>query len=181
MKKGRDFTKPVAYLALASVLLGLSAAVGFNTLQASMSTAMGAIGLNPVLVAIGVAVMVFLAGIFVSWIFGIGMTVLGGKGRFFEGLVCVAYPLKLMSIGIVIASVASLLGTFSIIISFVALVFFGVLGYSALIRSTKEMFGVDMITAFIGVSVLFAVVMLAFYASAVFGAITSLSPTTLVP
>lgn len=182
MKKKRDYSKPLAYLGLASILFGLSAGLGFNTM---LSGAVGGVGvpdmstMSPIAVGISIAVLTFFAGIFVSWIFSLGMEVLGSKGKLYEGLVCISYPLKLLSVGVVISALASLLGPVSWLISFVALCFFGVLAYATIFRATKDVFKVDTLTAFIGITVLFGVLMLAFYGSAMFGVMTSLS--SLVP
>lgn len=174
MRKRRNYSKPIAYLVLASVLIGISAGLGFNILQGSLGTIPATPMVGPAGVGVSAAIVVFFVGLFVSWIFTLGMNVLGGKGNFYEGLICIVYPLKLLSIGIVISAVFSLLGPVSLLVSFVALGFFGILGYTALFRATKEVFRVDMITAFIGVTALFAVLMLAFYGATIFGVMTSI-------
>lgn len=172
MKKRRGYSKPLLYLAIASILFGISAALGFNVLQGTMDT-LALPGYGYAAVAVGVALMLFAGGLFISWVFSLGMSMLGGKGRFYEGLACIAYPLKLFSVGVFISTLASYAGTIGGIISFLALSVFGILAYTSLFRTTREMFRVDMITAFIGVSALFAVLMMAAYGSVLSGVVTS--------
>jgi hypothetical protein len=172
MRKKRDYSKPLAYLAVAAVLLGLSAVLGFNVLQGTMGNlAIPSYGYAAV--GLGVALIVFAVGIFISWVFSLGMSMLGGKGKFYEGLVSIAYPLKLLSMGIFISALASYAGGIGGVISFLALSVFGILAYTSLFRATREMFRVDMITAFIGVSTLFVILMLAAYGSVLSGVVTS--------
>ncbi len=169
MRKRRDYSRPLAYLAVASVLLGFSVVLGFNILSLSPVITMPAYAYDYARVFAVAAFGTFVTGLFISWAFSIGMNMLGGRGKFYEGLVSVAYPLKLLSIGVVITAVSSYAGLAGGIISFLALTTFGILGYTAMLRATKDMFGVDMITAFIGVSALLVVIMMAFYSSLMAG------------
>jgi hypothetical protein len=111
------------------------------------------------------------------------MTTLGGRGEYFEGVTAVAYTSLPISVGIVIAAIISAVATGSAaiagaIINFVVLAFFGVLGLAIMYRSVRELFRTDMITALIGVAVIYAGITIAgIYVSTVLG----LRALTLLP
>jgi len=173
MRRRRNYPKQVTYLGIAAILIGLSASLGYNAIG-SFSTLMPQTGYISVGAAgVSVAIVTFIAGLFFSWLFSLGMSMLGGHGDFYEGLASISYPLSIFSVGIFIAALASYAGVLGWIISFLALTTCGMLSYTALFRATKEMFRVDMLTAFIGVSALFAVMIFALYGSTMVGVLSS--------
>ena len=169
IRRRRNYPKQLTYLGMAAILMGLSAALGMNAISALSTT-------SPAATGISVAVVAFVGGLFVSWLFSLGMGMLGGHGEFYEGLASLSYPLVIFSVGLFVAALSSYAGYIGMLISFLALTTCGMLSYTALFRATKEMFRVDMLTAFIGVSALFAVIMFSVFGASTIGTLSSFMP-----
>ncbi|MBI4175785.1 MAG: YIP1 family protein [Candidatus Aenigmarchaeota archaeon] len=182
MKKQKNLGKSVLYLLIASILSAIGSAI---MTPRFFSTALGTLGQFRSIpnlglpgagaVAIGVFFIVFVGGLFYGWLARLAFTTLGGKGGYFEGLTAVAIPAKLMSIGFLIAAIFTYVPAIGGVVAFLALLIFGVLAYAMLIRASKELFSVDMVTAFVGVTVLLTVSILAVLGASAFGA-SSLYP-----
>jgi hypothetical protein len=176
-KKEKNLGRSIGILVGSAVLLAIAAAIGVGAQPIANLPGVGTGS------AIGAFVVVLVGGLFLGWIVKVAMTTLGGRGEYFEGVTAVAYTSLPISVGIVIAAIISAVATGSAaiagaIINFVVLAFFGVLGLAIMYRSVRELFRTDMITALIGVAVIYAGITIAgIYVSTVLG----LRALTLLP
>ena len=153
-KREKDIGKTIWILILTWVLVGLS------FLLVSMRM------LSP-LMSVGIGVTFFLLGIlcsvFCSYIIVIIMNVLGGRGKYFEGLTVMTYSSFPISLGIFITalltSIHPILGT----IGFIIIAVKTALSLSIYFRSVKVLFRTDMLTTFIGFLIVLYVFMISIY------------------
>lgn len=101
--------------------------------------------------------------LFCGFLVQLVFTILGGKGKYFEGLTCVVYPAFPMSVGLLVGSLMSFAPVIGSGLSAMAILIFALIGVAMLYRSVKELFNVDMITAWVGVSVLIIGLVVSFY------------------
>jgi hypothetical protein len=177
-KKSKSIGNSIGVLLLIGLLLAVSTAASMlftnprSTLSASYSggyyedyyAGPYVTNAGPVLIsAAAVFAIVFLGGLFAGYLIMTAMRTLGGSGGFGEGLTAVAYSLFIPGIamfvnGILVSSaVLSRSGSAMILAMFLggALMLWGaVIGFATLYRSLKELFSTDMITAFVGATVL---------------------------
>lgn len=119
---------------------------------------MGAVNL-----AAGTFFIIFLGGLFFGYLTKMVMNLLGGEGDYWDGLSTVAYPVFSATIGILLAMVFSYVPTLGPMLAFIFVAVFFAMAYSSMFRLAKEMFGVGMIEAFVGVSIVLAVGLVAIY------------------
>jgi hypothetical protein len=160
-KKERNLAKSVGILVASAILLAIATLVGVSPVRSA--TNFGAAS------ALGVFLLVVVGGLFLGWIVKIAITTLGGTGKYFEGLTVVSYSCLPISIGVLIAFIASVAGTIGKVISFVALAFFGVLSAAIMYRAIKDFFKTDMVTALVGVSVIYIAIIIAAYGTTALG------------
>ena len=119
---------------------------------------MGAVNL-----AAGTFFLIFLGGLFFGYIMKVVLSILGGEGDYWDGLATLAYPVFSVGLGILLAMVFSYVPTVGPALAFIFVAVFFAVGYSLMFRLAKEMFDVGMIEAFIGVTVVLAVGLVAIY------------------
>ena len=113
-------------------------------------------------------VATFIGGIIITLFGGVLVQIifktLGGKGEYFEGFTTLVYALMPLSFGLMI-SAFFLLGKYvgAVIALFIASIY-GVMSLATLYKSAKELFKVDMITAWVGIGVLAGGALIALYA-----------------
>ncbi|MFP4045895.1 MAG: YIP1 family protein [Candidatus Aenigmatarchaeota archaeon] len=169
--KESDLKETIGIQALVSVIFTINTFIGLDMLKKMDLVIKGPEAITTILsfeaANLGIAAffIVFIGGLFFGWIMKIIMNMLGGDGDYFEGLVTVAYPLLLGAIGILVAMVVSYIPTVGIGLTFLTIAAFIAAAYASLFRFASEMFEVKMITAFIGVTILFAVIMVSIYGS----------------
>ncbi|MBI2675769.1 MAG: YIP1 family protein [Candidatus Aenigmarchaeota archaeon] len=151
-KANKSLINSVVYLIVGAVLVNLSMAVTASKYSPFLSQLFSAGSL-------ALLILTFFGGLLFSYIFQLTFTALGGKGRFMHGLTAIGYSLMLVSIALFLSSLFSLIPLvygipFGALLSLIAILIFGVLAFSSLYVGAKELFGVDMITAFVGVSVM---------------------------
>ncbi len=154
-KRERNLTKTLELLIIEWFLIGLSILIATQPL-----------GLTNTIISVAVIVALFgMAGtLFYGFLTQIVMNVLGGKGKYYEGLTAMVYPKIPVSVGLFVGSIFLNFTGVGMLLALVAGIVFMVLGVSTLYRGMKEMFGVDMIHAWIGISVLILSTLLALYA-----------------
>jgi hypothetical protein len=160
----------VVILLVASILLGITVAIGFMRVLSFIPIMEempfgGFSALGAGIAALGVFLIVFIGGLFLGWVLKLTFTILGGDGGYFEGLTVISYSLLPLSVGTVIFSVFTYVPIIGGIVSFAAIAVFSAIAYATLYRASKELFHTDMITAFIGVSVIAAIMIISLYAS----------------
>lgn len=172
VKEGTMVEKSVGILALASVIFSVSTVLAVHLLK-DMPVVVSGIEIVEYVLALGYEPMgalafltVFIGGLFFSWIFMKIMNSLGGEGGFYEGVSSLAYPLLMVSIGVLITLVTSFVPTYiGNLLGFLVIAVTFSVAYGSLFNFAKQLFETDMITAFIGVSVLMAIVVLSIYGS----------------
>ena len=105
-----------------------------------------------------IAAGVFIGGIVLTLFAGLLVMViyraLGCKGDYLEGLSTIAYSLMPLSFGTLIASILFLGKAAGTVIGFAIAAVYGVMSLATLYYSGKTFFKTDMITAFVGTSIL---------------------------
>jgi len=170
--KKRDIVNSVLVLLVASILFAVGSALSMTQAQALLS----AVPFDAGTIAVSVFFIVLIGGLFFGWVVALTVKALAGKGGFFEGLTSVAYSMLYLSKGMFLAAIFTLIPNAAVtaVLSFAAIIIFGVLGYATLFRGIKELFGTDLLTAFIAVSVIFGATMFGFYILALGGAASGL-------
>ncbi|HLD41935.1 MAG TPA: YIP1 family protein [archaeon] len=170
--KQKGLGKSVTMLLVAAVIFTVAVAISWWAVNAASTTAgLGALavlkGGQPVNLLVGVFLSVFLGGLFLGWLLTEVMRVLGGKGTLNQGVTVLAYSALPLSVGTLLAVLVShipyaFIGTGSAVFTLmqvIALVLFsafGALGFAGVYRGTKDLYGVDAVTAFVGLGLLVA-------------------------
>jgi len=153
-KREKDIGKTIWILILTWVLVGAS----FLIVSWRMFTP---------LISVGVGVTFFLLGIlcsvFCGYIIVIVMNILGGKGKYFEGLTVMTYSSFPISLGIFITALLTLIHPILGVIGFIIIAVKTALSLSIYFRSVKVLFGTDMLTVFIGFLIILYVFMISLY------------------
>lgn len=157
-KRRPTYSDAMGTLALAAVLAALAGGIAVAQLGGMMS------GLT-LMAAAGIFVLVLLGGLFVGLIIKLITVTLGGKGDYLHGLTAAAYTALAPSAGMLVAAIFMRIPIAGTVVSFVALALALARGVSTLYRSLKELFGTDMVTAFVAVSILAMVLAVAFWGS----------------
>ena len=161
--KQKGLGKSVTMLLVAAVIFTVAVAISWWAVNAASTTAgLGALavlkGGQPVNLLVGVFLSVFLGGLFLGWLLTEVMRVLGGKGTLNQGVTVLAYSALPLSVGTLLAVLVShipyaFIGTGSAVFTLmqvIALVLFsafGALGFAGVYRGTKDLYGVDAVTA----------------------------------
>jgi len=152
-KKEKNIEKTLIILVVDWVLLALSfLLVGSNFLYVYFMAMM--------IFSLGITGSIFVA-LLAKFVFNI----LGGKGGYFEALTPLAYSELPISVGFLLAGIISLIPYIGMILTVVPIAIFAALGIPTFYRGIKEMFGLDMITTLVGISILAGVMIISFYAS----------------
>jgi len=170
-KKKKDITNSILVLVSTSIIFSVWAAISVS--RASILPSV--MGFNITSVAVSTFGLVFVAGLFFGWILKLIANGLGAKGGFFEGLTSVSYSLLYLSVGFLLSGLFSYIPSAPVvmILSFASIVVFGALGYVTLFRAIREFFSVDLLTAFVIITVMWSVMFFAFYVMAIGGALSS--------
>jgi hypothetical protein len=161
-KKDVNLGNSLQALAIAAILIAIGALIATPTITQFLPSEYR---VNiPALVAIGTWLLVFLSGLFYSWLLALTFQTLGCKGEFVHGLATVAHSLLPVSVGILIASVFTHIPFIGALISFVAISVLGVISYALVYKLAKLLFETDMITAFVAIGIVTGVTILALYA-----------------
>jgi hypothetical protein len=111
---------------------------------------------------------VILLGFFVQLVF----SVLGGRGKFYEGFVPVTYAEFPPSFGFFVSSIFFSIPAIGLLITLFLMLVFSLIGFSVFYRAVKEFFGVDLITVWIGISIIMLALIVAIYSTAFLVALT---------
>lgn len=152
----------IGVLALAALVFAIISAIGTTKI---MSLFPGAIpyttGVSTGIAAVVTFVIIFIGGLFFSWILQLVMKVLDTKSTYFAGVTTIAYPLLLLSIANLIAIGAGYIPYVGGIVAFLVSLIFACMAFALTYRAIKELFGTDIITAFIGLLVVWAAIIAA--------------------
>lgn len=157
-----NFNQTIQVLLLTSIILAISAVIGASQLSNIIPSNLAGYGLSAI--GIGVFIVVFIGGLLYGWLIQLTMNVLVGKGKYLDGLATISYSLLPISFGVLISAIVSYIPIIGGLISFIVMAIFGVIGYALMFKLTKTLFATDMITAFIGVTVIWGITGLSVYA-----------------
>ena len=123
------------------------------------------------IIALGSSIATLLLGtlfsIFCSYIVDVIMSILGGKGKYFDGLTAVTYSSLPISVGVLVTSflylVSPILGG---LVGFVAIAITTALSFSVYFRAVKELYSTDTVITLVGFLILMYVFIIALYLSA---------------
>lgn len=179
--KKNSLGKSVAVLLVVAILLTVTAVVfSWRTVGSltpllsalpipGLAANLGAVGGQVLgLVAVSTFIVVLLGGLFLGWVYQIVLKALGGKGGLVEGVSVLAYSSVPLAVGSLLAVLVGFIPhtLIATLVGFILFAAFAALGFAAVYRGTKDLFGVDTITAFVAVTVFGTVV-----ASALFGSL----------
>jgi len=168
-KKKRDLTKSLIILLISSLLFLATVVVYYWSTDKLENL------LKPEFpVGVYAFIIPFVGSLFLGFVLVIAVNTLGGNGVYFDGLTTLSYSLLPLSIGIFLSiTINSLLGALKItdlninmiigLISFAIGTFFSAESVAIIYRAIKEFFETDMITAFIGATVLSAAIVIPLY------------------
>lgn len=170
-KKKGDILNTIIILVASSVIFAISAVINISSLSVFSSV----VGFNTLSLAISVFGIIFVGGLFIGWLVTLAANTLGAKGGLFEGITSVTFPMLYLSFGFLLSSLLSLIPNpvATMLLSFASVMIFGVIAYATMFRAVKEFFGVDILTSFIIVTIIFGVSVFAVYAVALGGMASS--------
>ena len=173
IKKKKSIGNSIGVLALAGVLFAIAAVLGTTKLISfvpgnELLTGLGGMGLG--IAAVSAFLMVFIGGLFIGWILKLAMSTLGTKGGYFEGLSSVAYPLMILAVSNLGSVIVTYIPYIGGLLAFLITIILTVMAFALTYRLIKELFVTDMVTAFLGVLIVWAAAVAAgLYGSAAFG------------
>jgi hypothetical protein len=116
---------------------------------------------------IGISFIVFVLNVFgailLSFFLELIFSILGGKGKFYEGLTSVSYAEFPLSLALFISSLFFQIPGIGLLLSSVLLTIFGLISLSSWLRAIKEFFDVDWIVVWIGICVIGTSLVIAIY------------------
>lgn len=160
-----EYMKVVGVALANAFLFSISAIIGSAKFVSITKLGLRIIGQPPDVIFTSVFTTVFVGSFFVGFILHSIMEVLGGKGSLLKGVSSVVYSVLPVAIGTLVASTTAYIPLFGPVISYASIFLLGGLGYAILYRMTRDLFDVNMITTFVGISLVLAAGTGAFYAS----------------
>jgi len=160
MKKEKNLNKSIGILAIAGILFGISVLISGTSL-ANLVPQMQAWMTGTYLAALITFLFVFIGGLFLGWLLKITMTTLGTKGNYFSGLTAVAYPAFILSVAGIISALVSYIPYIGSVLAFFVTVILACIAFSLTYRTIKDLFATDVVTAFIGLLIVWAAVVAA--------------------
>lgn len=160
VKKRKSLGNSIGILALAGVLFAITAVIGTSQLinlvpGNEILANLGGMGLG--IAAVIAFLIVFIGGLFLGWLLQLTMNTLGTKGNYFSGVSSIAYPFLILSVSNLAAALLSFIPSFiGPLLSFLVTIILGVMAFALTYRMIKDLFNTDMITAFIGLLVVWA-------------------------
>lgn len=184
IKKEKSLGKSISILAIAAVIFAIIAAVGVSRITAVLPAgitmpqfAQYGIGIA----AVATFLCVFIGGLFIGWILQIAMTTLGAKGDFFAGVTSIAYPLLIISVSTLIATFVAFIPLIGPVIAFIISLILVTIAFAFTYRAIKELFATDMITAFIGVLIVWSAAIAAGLYSSALGLLPTIGKIPTIP
>ena len=159
LKKKKSMGNSMGVLALAGVLFAITAVIGTTKLISfvpgnEILGGLGGMGLG--VAAVSAFLIVFIGGIFLGWILKLVMNTLGTKGGYFEGLTSIAYPFLILSVSNLLSVIVVYIPYLGGLLAFLVTIILTAMAFALTYRLIKDLFATDMITAFIGLIVVWA-------------------------
>jgi hypothetical protein len=154
-KRMRNYNELIALLIIEWLLVGIGLAVSLRTFGITATSS--------------AAILLTLAGILITLFFGlliqIVFHILGGKGTYWTGLTSAVYAKFPLAFGFFLGSVLFTVPFFGAALGAILIVVMAVISISTLYRALKELFQVEVITAWIGVGILVTALLVSFWLS----------------
>lgn len=186
-KTKKSFGKTLAILIISAILFGVSIAIFPLTTLVARPLTSGLTFSTTAFAASFIGTLVL--GLFYGYLAKLVMSVLEGKGKYFEGLTTIAYSIFPVSVGLVILALLNYVFLqvqqiaqyywLTIFIQGFVLSIFMALGLATFYKGLNELFQVDMVAALVGAGILFSTLWISFYAllfSLVGGLISPIMP-----
>jgi len=157
MKKEKNLNKSIGILAIAGILFGISVLISGTSL-ANLVPQVQTWMTGTYWAALITFLFVFVGGLFLGWLVKIVMTTLGCKGTYFEGLTSIAYPAFMLSVAGIISALVNYIPYIGSILAFLVTVILACVAFALTYRTIKELFGTDVVTAFIGLLIVWSAV-----------------------
>jgi hypothetical protein len=159
IKKKKSLGNSMGVLALAGVLFAITAVIGTTKLIAfvpgsEIIAGLGGMGLG--IAAVAAFLIVFIGGIFLGWLLKVAMQTLGTKGDYFSGLSSIAYPFLILSVANLVSVLLTYVPYIGGLLAFLVTIILTIMAFALTYRLIKELFVTDMVTAFIGLLVVWA-------------------------
>ena len=159
IKKKKSLGNSIGVLALAGVIFAITAVIGTTKLisfvpGSEIFAGLGGMGLG--IAAIAAFLIVFIGGLFLGWLLEITMTTLGTKGSYFAGLSAIAYPLLILAVANLVSIILTYIPYIGGLLAFLVTIILTIMAFALTYRLIKELFVTDMITAFIGLLIVWA-------------------------
>jgi hypothetical protein len=168
IKKVKGLGKAIGVLAIAAIIFAIVGVIGATAIFKVVPTLPMTAGAGAGIAAVITFLVIFIGGLFFAWLLQLTMNTLGCKGDFNAGLVPVAYPLLILSVGTLVSALLAYIPMVGGILAFLVTIILTVMAFALTYRAIKEMFATDMITAFIGLLVLWgAAIAAGVYAGAI--------------
>lgn len=182
-KKEKNTGKTVGMLVISAILFVASFAIfQLRTISLQTSTTF----------FVGIFIGILVLGLFYGFVTKLVMGILGGKGRYFEGLTSITYSIFPVSVGTIISAILlyiltyisagasfEVIGISSMITMFISTLVFMVflsIGMATFYKSLVELFEVEMVVALVGAGILTGTLILSMYALGTLGLIGFLTP-----
>jgi hypothetical protein len=152
IKSEHSLGKTVGVALLTAVLFAIAIPLFFINLSPSLAAPrpLGVVG--PVLLAVAVFIFTFLGLLLTGFVTELVANALGGKGTYFSGLSAVSYSSFIAAVGFIIGTILSFIPFIGIAIAAIVMLIFLPLSIAVCYRAVKELFEMDMITAFVTVA-----------------------------
>ncbi len=154
-KKEKNATRTVEILIIEWILAGIATFVFTKSLGATIS----------VIASLSIVLFGVVGNLFGGFLVQLVFNVLGGRGNYLRGLMSIVYAEFPVLFGLFLISILSQLSFLLFPMSLIVSAIFSIIGLATLYRSVREFFSVDMITAWIGISILIGGLVLAVYLS----------------
>jgi len=154
IKKVKGSGRAIGILAIAAIIFAIVGVIGATALYKIVPELPMAAGAGAGIAAVVTFLVIFIGGLFFAWLLQTTMNTLGCKGNYNSGLVPVAYPLLILSVSNLISAVLNYVPVIGGVLAFLVTIILTVMAFALTYRAIKEMFATDMITAFIGLLVL---------------------------
>ncbi len=149
-KKSKNMNKTLTVLIEAAVIFGIAAAI----VVAKLPLTTGLLAAAAAASFISGLLLVIVAALFLGLVLHTVAGILGGKGEYYNALTTVTFALTGPVLGILIAALLSFIPVIGVVVGFIVLALTIAHGISVLYKGTKDLYGIDMVTTLVIISVM---------------------------
>lgn len=149
-KKSKNMNSTLTILIEVAILFGIAAAVIVAKLPLPIASLMyAAVGAS----FVSGLLLIIVAALFLGLVLHTVAAIMGGKGEYFNALTTVTYTMVGPVVGILVAALLSIIPVVGAVVGFIVLALTFAHGFSVLYKGTKDLYGVDMVTTLVIISV----------------------------